>query len=99
MNIDLIARKSRKNGSALLVTLIITALLGTALASYLKLVQYQNRAVVRSQFWNAAMPVSEAGIEEALAHLNKVGDGERATNGWVLQDGQYYLSRTLGNGR
>src|SRR4051812_5260759 len=90
---------SRQNGSVLVVTLVITAIIGTALASYLKLVEFQNRAVVRSQYWNGAIPMCEAGIEEALTHLNKIGDGNRATNGWVLQNGIYYMARTIGDSR
>ena len=92
-------RKSKQTGSVLLVTLVITAILGTALASYMKLVQYQNSAVVRSQFWNSAIPVSEAGIEEAIAHLNNVGNDSRLTNGWVKSDGQFYMKRELADGR
>jgi hypothetical protein len=91
-------QRSKEQGSALLVTLIITAVLGTALASYMQLVQYQNRSVVRSQYWNGAIPMSEAGVEEALAHLNKIGNGSRATNGWILKDGKYYMKRTLSGG-
>jgi hypothetical protein len=92
-------RISKTTGSALLVTMVITASMGAALAGYMKLVEYQNRAVVRSQYWNTAIPVGEAGIEEALTHLNKVGDGNRATNGWTLRDGKYYLTRTVGDSR
>jgi hypothetical protein len=88
-----------KSGSALLVTLVVTAVLGTALASYMKLVEYQNRSVVRSQSWNSAIPISEAGVEEALAHLNSVGNSNRAVNGWVLDDGKYHLSRSFGGGQ
>lgn len=89
-------RFNKKSGSALLVTIVVTAVLGTALASYMKLVEYQNRSVVRSQYWNASIPMSEAGIEEALTHLNKIGNGARDTNGWTLKDGKYYMKRTLG---
>jgi hypothetical protein len=92
-------RITKQTGSALLVTLVITASMGAALASYMKLVEYQNRAVVRSQYWNSAIPVGEAGIEEALTHLNKIGDGNRATNGWALKDGKYYLARAIGDSR
>ncbi len=92
-------RISREHGGTLLVTLSLSIVLGTALASYLKLVEYQNKSVVRSQYWNAAIPAAEAGIEEALAHLNYVGDGERAANGWALQDGKYKMSRSFGDSR
>lgn len=92
-------RHSREEGSALLISLIITVIMGSALASYLKLVEYQNRSVVRSQFWNAAIPAAEAGIEEALTHLNYLGDADRATNGWQMQNGLYQIQRTLGDSR
>jgi hypothetical protein len=88
-----------QSGSALLVTLTMTVILGTALASYLKLVQYQNSAVMRSQVWNGSMPLCEAGIEEALTHLNSVGNGDRGVNGWSPQGDQFYLTRTIGSGR
>src|SRR6476659_9567891 len=92
-------RLSREHGGVLLLTLSLTIILGTALASYLKLVEYQNRSVVRSQYWNTAIPAAEAGIEEALAHLNYIGDFNRATNNWQLQDGLYKMSRTFGSSR
>jgi hypothetical protein len=92
-------RFKRQGGSALLVTLTTTVILGTALASYLKLVQYQNTAVVRSQVWNSAMPLCEAGIEEALTHLNTIGDDNRASNGWEQEGNQYHMNRTIGSSR
>src|SRR4029079_1212437 len=64
-----------------------------------KLVEFQNKAVVRSQYWNAAIPAAEGGVEEALAHLNYTGDGERAANGWALRDGKYKMSRSFGDSR
>ncbi len=93
-------RISREHGGTLLVTLSLSMVLGTALASYLKLVEYQNKSVVRSQYWNAAIPVAEAGIEEALTQMNYVGDGDRSVNGWTAQqNGTYKMSRTLGDSR
>jgi hypothetical protein len=84
----------------LLVALITSATIGMALASYLKLVQAQNESVVRSQTWNSAMPVCEAGIEEALTQLNVVGTNSRAANGWVTgSDGSFYVRRKFGGGR
>ena len=90
---------SREHGGVLLVTLSLTIVLGTALASYLKLVEYQNRSVMRSQFWNSAIPAAEAGVEEALAHLNYLGDSDRATNGWAYQTNAFRMNRTLGTSR
>jgi hypothetical protein len=92
-------RKNSEQGNILLGTLLLTAIIGSALASYLKLAEYQNRSVVHSQHWNGAIPVAEAGVEEALAHLNHVVNGNRATNGWVFTDNHYYLKRTLDVGK
>ena len=92
-------RTSSEQGNILLVTLVLTAVIGTALASYLKLAEHQNRSVVHSQHWNGAIPIAEAGVEEALAHLNKVVNGNRATNGWVFTNDHYYLTRSLDVGK
>lgn len=61
----------QSKGSVLLVTLVITGVLGLTLASYLTLIGAQNRSVARSQTWNSSIPISEAGVEEAIVHLNK----------------------------
>jgi hypothetical protein len=87
--------QKREAGSMLLVTVVISAVIGLALASYLSLIQAQNLSVTRSQNWNSAIPVCEAGIEEAMAHLNSVGSGNRGTNGWVLTTGTYNRTNTL----
>ncbi|HLP76193.1 MAG TPA: hypothetical protein VK327_04680 [Candidatus Paceibacterota bacterium] len=57
--------------SVLVVTLVITLILGVMLASYFGLVQAQSRSVARSQLWNNAMIVAEAGVEDGLQFLNK----------------------------
>jgi len=82
------------HGSALLGSLIAASILSLALASYLALAQRQSVSVARSQAWNAAIPVVESGVEEALAHLNRgVGAGalNLVANGWEQK-----LSRTYG---
>jgi hypothetical protein len=65
--------------------------IGTLLAAYLKLVSVQNQLVARSQNWNRAVPILEAGVEEAIAHMNKnaipeagvVNLAALATDGWI----------------
>jgi hypothetical protein len=54
---------------------------------------------MRSQQWNLALPIAEAGVEEALAHLNYVGDGSRGANGWVLTNGVYLKERLVGSNK
>lgn len=90
-------RFSKEQGSVLVMTLATAGVIGITLASYLKMCEAQSLAVARSQNWNSAMPYCEAGIEEALTHLNSVGDGSRATNGWTLVSSKYQMSRTLGD--
>ena len=58
-------------GSVLVITLTIVVLSAIVLASYLTLVQYQTASVARSQSWNTIIPVSEAGVEEAMAEINR----------------------------
>jgi hypothetical protein len=57
-------------GSTLAITLISCTILATMVGSYFSLIQTQNRSVARSQSWNQALTVAEAGVDEALALLN-----------------------------
>src|SRR4051812_4506639 len=84
-----------EKGSILAIMLITSALIGIMLAAYLTLVGSQNRFTQRSQVWNNAIPVCEAGVEEALAHINYSGTTVNfAINGWQLVSGVYVKSRT-----
>ena len=58
-------------GSVLVITLTIVVISAIVLGSYLTLVQYQTASVARSQTWNTIIPVSEAGVEEAMAEVNR----------------------------
>jgi hypothetical protein len=88
-------------GSALIIAMFVCTALGIALGSFLLLVRSQNTAIVRSQAWNTALTLAEAGAEEALAQLNPdVGASvDRAANGWGFPSGGAYgpKSRTLSN--
>src|SRR6266550_9166866 len=76
---------SRNAGSALLITYGTAFVVGLGLAGYMTLVSNQNASVQRSQQWNAAITVAEAGVEEAFSHLN-VDSGNPTANGWAIQD-------------
>lgn len=78
------------------MVLVVVTICAIALTSYLKLVHAQNRAVARSQGWNAAVPVMEAGIEEALAHLNANGETGLNVDGWVKIGNYYRMERAVG---
>src|SRR5205085_2612554 len=61
----------RHRGSAYMTIIITMIIVGAMLVAYLKMVSVQNQFTMRSQAWNRTVPVLEAGVEEALAHLNK----------------------------
>src|ERR1051325_1225181 len=71
-------------GSALLIAVIFSALLGIVLASFLKLTTNDVRSGTRSEAWNRCIPVLEAGIEEALTHCYYNFNASLAANGWAL---------------
>lgn len=96
--------RSPNQGSALIVTMLVTLLLGFTLASYLMLVRSEHAATARSQAWNQALVLAEAGVEEALAQLNPGAFASDVTggNGWELSDGFFQPdppARTLLGGR
>jgi hypothetical protein len=92
-------RQRNVQGSVLLITMGITFILGAGLASYLALMRWQHVSVARSQAWNGAMAIAEAGVEEALAQLNPSAllfttNINRGANGWTLSaDGMYHAPR------
>jgi hypothetical protein len=85
------------SGNTLAVVLILTSIMGFTLASYLILVRQQNVSIMRSVSWNACIPAAEAGIEEAMTHINRSGLGNLESSGWTLLNGVYTKTRTLGN--
>jgi hypothetical protein len=84
-------RVSKEQGGALLVVLITSVIMGISLASFLQYTGTQSRSIHFSQSWNAGIPVAEAGVEEALAHINDSTIGTNfAINGWV-RSGDYFV--------
>ncbi len=90
-----LARSER--GNTYLTVLWILLLSGMVLAAYLTLVGSQNSNTMRSQAWNRAIAVSEAGIEDAMAHLHRNGltNGAMFTDGWWETDGKAHKVRLL----
>lgn len=58
-----------------------------------------NQESARSQAWNTAIPTAEAGVEEALTHLNLHGATNLNCDGWQPVSGStmYRLQRTIGD--
>jgi hypothetical protein len=88
-------------GNTLLVVVIFTAILGVLLLSYLNMLNNSNVLTVRSLSWNNALPVAEAGIEEAMAAIQAAGTNAVASvltnNGWIASGNQLTKSRALSN--
>ncbi len=98
MNLKISPATNRSTGGHVLaMVLVVVTICAIALSSYLQLVNAQNRAVARSQGWNASVPVMEAGIEEALAHLNKNADSGLSVDGWVRIGNYYRMERSVGD--
>jgi hypothetical protein len=75
--------KEAGSGSVLVTALILSAVLGLVLASFLTLLVSRNTISHRSEAWNRAIPVLEAGLEEAFTHLHD--DTALTNNGWTAQ--------------
>src|SRR5262245_32475028 len=87
------------SGGVLVSTLIVCTLVGIMLVAYLALVSQQQIFTQRSQVWNHCIPMCEAGIEEAMAHLNHSGtSNDFAINGWKFENGAYRKERDLNRG-
>jgi Tfp pilus assembly protein PilX len=85
----------RTQAGALVIVLVLTAIIVVGVGSYAVLVATQNRSAVRDLAWNNAIPVAEAGIEEALTQLYYRGTNA-PTNGWTITNNIYYKTRALG---
>jgi len=92
-----LAPKTQTSGSALLTVLVMCGVLLFTVLGYLSLIEHENRMSVRSQTWNLAIAVAEAGIEEGLAHLNQ-NSGALGCDEWTFDGTFYNLTRTLTNG-
>jgi len=86
---------NRKRASVLLVTMIFVLTIAAALVGYLGIIQRSDQMVSRSQSWNSALALAEAGVEEGLAALNSgtsVSTINRSLNG-----GTYAVTFTVSN--
>ena len=79
-------------GSALLVVIILGGIICLFVMYYLSLIQQQNTLSVRSQAWNIAIAVTEAGIEEGMQALNS--DLNLSTSDGWYPDGTGMYCRT-----
>lgn len=78
--------------SALLIVMVLGGILCLCVMYYLALINQQNRLSARSQAWNIAIAISEAGIEEGLEVLNTINytNVTPATLGWAYDGTMYW---------
>ena len=87
-------QQSQEAGSTLLTVMLTTGVILLALGTYLALASTEHRLVKRSLCWNAALPMAEAGIEEALSQLKRNTTNFEA-DGWTTN---HIKQRALTNG-
>ena len=92
-------RRLSQRASALILTSVLAGIIGISLQGYLSFVAAQNRSVVRSLSWNLAIPILEAGLEEALAHVNNnITSTNWAVDGWTASGSTVTKTRNLSDG-
>ncbi|MEO5804358.1 MAG: hypothetical protein ABIR24_12600 [Verrucomicrobiota bacterium] len=80
----------KTHGNVLFGTLVATSIICLYLGSYLTLIRNENQLTRRSQTWNGAIPIAEAGIEEAFTRLQWNTNITSGNNNWVV-NGSYYI--------
>ena len=91
-------RRVKQAASALLTALVICSIFSLFAVYYLSLVEQQNFLNTRSQTWNMAIAITEAGVEEGLENLNE-NSASLGTAPWsFIGNNTYYRSNTLPDG-
>lgn len=90
-------KHSPTQGNVLIVTIVVITVVGLMLSAYLQMVKSQNYNTTRSQAWNSAVPVIEAGIEDALTQLNVHADNINC-DGWTYSGGVWWVQRNVPEG-
>src|ERR1051326_1211909 len=85
-------RGKNTTGSVLMVVLVTLGIICLVIGTYLSLASQRNLVSARSLAWNDAMPVAEAGLEEALTQIQYAMP---PTNGWTLWSNLYYGGNIL----
>src|SRR5258708_28571265 len=93
-----ITKRMKQAASALITSLVICSIFSLFVVYYLSLIEQQNYLNCRSQSWNVAISITEAGVEEGLEHLND-NNGNLSLAPWTyLGSSTYYPSNTPPDG-
>lgn len=78
------SRKSRERGGLLITALMLTAIMGIALSSYLSLGRSAIRLSNRNFYVNAAVDLAETGVEQGMWAVNAAASNDTAAwTGWT----------------
>lgn len=92
-------RRAAQRGSLLIVAMLLAAIIGIALTSYLKLSRTTLEVAARSFLQNAAVNLAETGLEYALYSLNQQQSGgvplATAWAGWTTDSSAHTAVRTF----
>ena len=91
-------KRMKRAASALVVALAICSIFSLFVVYYLSLIEQQNLLNSRSQTWNMAIAITEAGVEEGLENLNDNSSNLGAAPWSYLGGSTYYRSNTLPDG-
>ena len=91
-----ISSSHKCQGSILVITLVMSLLVALTVSALLFLAKEQNYLTARARTWSSEIPIAEAGIEEAMAHLNS-RPPTLGQDGWQLSGTNYVKSRQLTN--
>lgn len=86
---------SKQSASVLVISCFLMGILAVSIGGYMFYVAQQTSLGARAQTWNAALIVSEAGIEEGLQALN---GGMASATGWSQNGNVYTRTRTMASG-
>jgi Tfp pilus assembly protein PilX len=89
----------RDRGSLLIVAMILAAVIGISLVSYVQLGRSSLSISNRALYHNGAMNIAENGLEEAMYSINKkIADSSYSwtANGWTSANSGADMRRTLG---
>ncbi len=93
-----LTRRLKRAASALLTALVICSIFSMFVVYYLSLIEQQNYLNARSQSWNVAISITEAGVEDGLEQLND-NTSNLGLAPWSLVGGNvYYRSNALPDG-
>jgi len=96
-----VRRTRNQTASILVVVIVMCGIVGATLVAYLNMVTSQERFVHRSAVWNSCIAMCEAGVEEALAHINhrNTPSTNFAVNRWNYSSNAFRKPRYLNGGR